>query len=68
MALMINAAGGSVMLPIVIWKSGDILLDIILSKVNCHLSTQGRRSVSLLMDNAGCYPAEIKDKYSNLEI
>ena len=38
------------------WMTGEIL-DKVLSKCD---------SIALLMDNAGCHPPEIKDKYSNI--
>ena len=48
------------------WMTGDIL-DAVLSKLNRKLSSRGR-SIALLMDNAGCHPEELKDKYSNIKI
>ena len=36
-------------------------------KLNQKLSSKGRSTV-LLMDNTGCHPQEIKDKYSNMKI
>ena len=48
------------------WMTGDIL-DAVLTKWNRRLSSRGR-SIALLMDNAGCHPEELKDKYSNIKI
>ena len=44
------------------WMSGEIL-DELLTKVNRQLSFSSRY-VILLMDNAGCHPQELKEKYS----
>ena len=44
-----------------------MILDEVLTKLNCHLSSCSR-SVLLLMDNAGCHPHELKGKYSNIKI
>ena len=49
-----------------VWMTGDIL-DRILKKINQSLRAQSR-FVALLMDNAGCHPPEIKDKYSNVKV
>ena len=92
-AFIVNAAGQSECMPIVIWKSnsprcfkhvdkgklpvqyfsqrsawmtGDIL-DTVLKKLNHQLKCNGR-SVLLLLDNAGCHPPELKDKYSNIKL
>ena len=46
--------------------TGDIL-DRILKKINQSLRVQ-TRFVALLMDNAGCHPPEMKDKYSNIKV
>jgi len=69
-----NAARGKESLPIFLlyynqsksWMTGDILCDV-LSKVNARLKRKGR-SVLLLMDNAGCHPSDLKDKFSNISV
>ncbi len=43
------------------------ILDEWLSQVNRRLSSSYRYIV-LLMDNAGCHPHELKEKYSNIKI
>ena len=43
------------------------ILDEVLSKLNRKLRLKGRFIV-LLMDNAGCHPEEMKDKYSNIKV
>ena len=48
------------------WMTGEIL-DEVLSKLNRRLSLQSR-SIALLMDNSGCHPHELKEKYSNIRI
>ncbi len=48
------------------WMTGEIL-DELLSQVNRRLSSSSRYIV-LLMDNAGCHPHELKEKYSNIKI
>ena len=48
------------------WMTGKIL-DEVLTKLNRHLSSCFR-AVVLLMDNAGCHPHDLKDKYSNIKI
>ena len=48
------------------WMTGDIL-NKILSAFNLKMIRQ-KRSVLLLMDNAGCHPEDIKEKYSNIKI
>ena len=46
------------------WMTGEIL-DTILTKLNRQLSSKNRH-ILLLMDNAGCHPQELEDKYSNI--
>lgn len=46
--------------------TGEIM-DKILSKLNTRLSCQNR-SILLLLDNAGCHPDPLRDKYSNIKI
>ena len=92
-AFIVNGAGQSECMPIVIWKSnnprcfkhvdkarlpvqyfsqssawmtGDIM-DTVLKNINQQLKCN-RRSVLLLLDNAGCHPPELKDKYSNIKL
>ena len=48
------------------WMTGGIL-DAVLKKINRGLRTQNR-FIALLMDNAGCHPPEIKEKYSNIKV
>ena len=48
------------------WMTGNIL-DRVLSKFDRQLKSKGR-SIALLMNNAGCHPPEMKDKYSNIKI
>ena len=48
------------------WMSREIL-DELLTKVNRQLSFSSR-FVILPMDNAGCHPQELKEKYSNIKI
>ena len=48
------------------WMSGEIL-DELLTKVNHQLSFSSQ-FVIVLMDNAGCHPQELKEKYSNIKI
>ena len=48
------------------WMTGDIL-DKVLQKINAQLRRKGR-SVLHLMDNAGCHPAEMVGKYSNIKV
>ena len=43
------------------------ILDVVLTKLNHKLSRKGR-FVVLLMDNAGCHPEDLKEKYSNIKI
>ena len=47
---------------------GDVIvLDTILSKINIILRKNGR-SVLLLINNAGCHPPDLVQKYSNIRI
>ena len=48
------------------WMTGEILSDI-LSYLNQKLRSKGR-SVLLFMDNAGCHPSDMADKYSNIKV
>lgn len=48
------------------WMTGDILHDILRS-LNCKLKAKGR-SILLFMDNAGCHPSDLADKYSNIRV
>ena len=48
------------------WINGNILHKV-LCKVNQRLLSEGR-SVLLLMDNAGCHPVDVVDKYSNIKV
>ena len=48
------------------WMTGDIL-NAILSAFNRKM-VQQKRSVLLFMDNAGCHPEDVKDKFSNVKI
>ncbi len=43
------------------------ILDTILAKLNSRISRQNR-SILLLLDNAGCHPDHLKEKYSNIKI
>ncbi|XP_065842644.1 tigger transposable element-derived protein 6-like [Oscarella lobularis] len=47
------------------WMTGSIL-DSLLSSLNRKLSSQ-RRSILLLLDNAGCHPHDLQGKYSNIK-
>ena len=46
--------------------TGEILNEI-LSAFNRKMIHQ-KRSVMLFMDNAGCHPGDLKDKYSNIRV
>ena len=48
------------------WMSGEIL-ESVLTKLNHRLASTSRK-VLLLMDNAGCHPEDLKDKFSNIKI
>ena len=43
------------------------ILDSVLSSLNRKVSSQ-RRSILLLLDNAGCHPRDLKGKYSNIKL
>ena len=46
--------------------TGEILHKV-LAKIDTRLKREGR-SVILFMDNAGCHPPDLKEKYSNMKI
>ena len=48
------------------WMTGEILEDI-LRKLNRRLCSTNR-NVLLLMDNAGCHPEDLSEKFSNIKI
>ena len=48
------------------WMIGTILHDV-LRKFNCHLK-RTKRSILLLMDNAGCHLEDVKGKFSNIKV
>ena len=48
------------------WMTGDIP-DRVLSKFDRQLQSNGR-TIALLMDDAGCHPHDLKDKYRNVKI
>ena len=48
------------------WMTRDIL-ESVLSKLNRRLNVKGRK-IALLMDNAGCHPEDLKDRFSNIRI
>ena len=48
------------------WMDGEILCQV-LNKISGNL-VQSKRSVLLLMDNAGCHPPYISEKYSNIKV
>ena len=49
-----------------VWMTGNIL-DSVLRDFNRKMRSEGR-SILLLLDNAGCHPAQLIDKYSNILI
>ena len=49
-----------------VWMTRDIL-ESVLSKLNRRLSAKGRK-IAPLMDNAGCHPKDLKDRFSNIRI
>ena len=48
------------------WMTGEILHDL-MTHINRQLRAKGR-SVLLLMDNAGCHPENLAQKYTNIKI
>ena len=48
------------------WMTGEIMVSV-LTKLNHRLSRSGR-SIVLLIDNAGCHPESLKEKFSNIKI
>ena len=48
------------------WMTRDIL-EAVLGKLNRRLSAKGRK-IALLMDNAGCHPKDLNDRFSNIRI
>ena len=48
------------------WMTGEILHKV-LAKIDTRLKREGR-SIILFMDNAGCHPPDLKEKYSNMKI
>ena len=48
------------------WMTADILKDI-LSKINGRL-VRDQRFILLLMDNAGCHPPDMAEKFSNIRV
>ena len=48
------------------WMTGEIL-EAVLTKLNHRMSSSGR-SIILLMDNAGCHPDDLAEKFSNIKI
>ena len=48
------------------WMTGEILHDI-LNKLNRKVMAKNR-SILLIIDNAGCYPNDMVDKYSNVRV
>ena len=48
------------------WMIGTVLHDV-LRKFNCHLK-RTKRSILLLMDNAGSHLEDVKGKFSNIKV
>ena len=48
------------------WMTGDIM-EAVLGKLNRQLASK-KRSILLLMDNAGCHPEHLETKFSNIKI
>lgn len=48
------------------WMTGD-LMETILTKLNRRLSLK-KRSIILLLDNAGCHPESLQSKFSNIKL
>ena len=48
------------------WMTGEIM-EAVLTKLNRQLSSSGR-SILLLMDNAGCHPENLSEKFSNIKV
>ena len=48
------------------WMTGDIMVSI-LTKLNARLALN-RRSILLLLDNAGCHPDSLQGKFTNINI
>ena len=48
------------------WMTGEIL-DSYLTAFNSKMKAE-RRCILLFLDNAGCHPASLQDKYSNIKI
>ena len=48
------------------WMTGDIIHHV-LQKINAQLKSQCR-SILLLIDNAGCHPEDLLEKYSNIKV
>ena len=48
------------------WMTGDIM-ETILSKLNRQMISNNRK-ILLFMDNAGCHPEELRDRFSNIHI
>ena len=48
------------------WMTGDILHEVLVS-LNRKLKAKDR-SILLFMDNAGCHPSDLADKYCNIQV